>query len=327
MPGLDACGRCGSNLNLATAVLDVNPPRATPWQKRLRRLLPRSSLYRLRDAARDGRNSASILLDEAGVPLPGWSVLGRLVIPGWAHFFLGQSLRGRFFLGAYLAMLGGGMLFWGTGPGNFFLGLAVSVHASAAVDVLYHSRARIASRVGACVVVLLVLSLVIYMPLVRLVNQVAMPMTVQFDSPLFKEGDVLLVNQGSAPRTGNVVLYALPRGAQLIPMQFAAGQSVDRILAGPRDHVVWEKEQLIVNGQVSPLRPLNPSRMPERMEIAEVPADHYFIFPTAVQLGGHNLPPDGLAHALRTMSLVPAGQIQGTVYFRTQPLTRLGLIH
>src|SRR5919204_650375 len=37
MPGVEVCGRCGSSLRLATAVVDVHPPRARAWQKRVRR--------------------------------------------------------------------------------------------------------------------------------------------------------------------------------------------------------------------------------------------------------------------------------------------------
>src|SRR5262245_20174802 len=124
MPGLDACGRCGSNLRLATAVLDVEPPRATPWQKRLRRWLPWSSVNQLRYAVRDGKVYAASRLEETGLWIPEPAILFRLLIPGWAHFFTGQRIRGGLFLGIYLVLLGLGILLWGTTAGGILLGLA-----------------------------------------------------------------------------------------------------------------------------------------------------------------------------------------------------------
>src|SRR5262245_19626175 len=90
MPGLESCGRCGTSLALATAVLDVNPPRATSWQKHVRRWLPWRSVNNLRYAARDHRISVGKALDEAAIALPESRLLARLIIPGWAHFFQGQ---------------------------------------------------------------------------------------------------------------------------------------------------------------------------------------------------------------------------------------------
>lgn len=327
MPGLDACGRCGSHLRLATAVLDVEPPRATPWQKRLRRWLPWHRVNRLRYAAREGRASAAEFLDEAGYRMPGWSKLLRLAIPGWVHFLSGQTTRGRIFLGAFLGLVGSGALFWGTVLGSVLLGLAFSVHASSVFDILCQRPASIVSRIVAGAAVLLVLGFAVYMPANWLLNRVAMPVGVQLNTPLFKDGDVLLVNAWSTPKVGSLALYARPVG-NVVGVRFYAGQWIDRILAGPGDSVLWLNGQLFVNGQPSALLPLNPSQLPARIEIAEVPSDHFLIFPTAVELGGNALRALwGQDPNWRAMSLVRADSIQGTVYFRNQPLTRFGPLH
>ena len=45
-------------------------------------------------------------------------------------------IRGRIFMGVYLALLGFGLLFWGTQMGAIAIGFAFSVHVSSALDVL-----------------------------------------------------------------------------------------------------------------------------------------------------------------------------------------------
>src|SRR6516165_3313579 len=131
MPGVDRCGRCGSSLRLATAVLDVHPPRARPWAKRLRRYLPLHAISaRLRDAAGEVCRQVSGGAEAVRFPLPAPGIISRLVVPGWAHFYCGQVQLGWGFLGSYLVLLALGLLFLGTGLGSFLLGLAFSVHAS-----------------------------------------------------------------------------------------------------------------------------------------------------------------------------------------------------
>ncbi|MBI3409524.1 MAG: hypothetical protein HY040_14380 [Planctomycetes bacterium] len=326
MPGLDACGRCGSNLKLATAVLDVEPPRATAWQKRLRRWLPWYSANRFRYAARDGRAAAADLLDEAGFPLPEPSILLRFLVPGWAHFFCGQKARGRLFLGAFLGLFGGGILCWGSGLGNFLLGLAVSVHASSVIDILFRRPAGIVSRLVAGFAVMLVLGVAIYFPAGWLATRVAMPVTVQINTPVFKAGEVLLVNTWATPKPGSLVLCSPPRTVGGVYIQ--AGQFIDRVLAGPGDRVLWENGQLFVNGQPSALSPVNPRLTPRRLEIPQVPADHFFIIPTNVEVRGNwNEQNNPLEPAWLAISLFRADRIDGTVYFRTEPLTRFGPLH
>src|SRR5262249_45437087 len=128
MPGVEACGRCGTSLRLATAVLDVHPPRAQPWLKRARRhfLLPlQRGLFGLSRSCTSAAREVSETVNEGTpLPVPTWRVLARLVFPGWAHFYCGNSWRGGLFLGAFLTCLLPGLLLWGTQPGSILLGLA-----------------------------------------------------------------------------------------------------------------------------------------------------------------------------------------------------------
>src|ERR1700676_2660651 len=104
MPGIIVCGRCGTSLQVGTAVIDVNPPRARPWKKRLRRFLPMNqAAIKVRDASSAATRHVKAATQDVGMPVPPARLLWRLLVPGLAHFHLGQRHRGWAFLGAYLA--------------------------------------------------------------------------------------------------------------------------------------------------------------------------------------------------------------------------------
>lgn len=156
MPGVEACGRCGSPLGLGNLAVDIHPPRAAPWVKRMRRLLPfRSLLHRTREI---GKQQLFEDLEDAplwGVPI---EIFIRMLIPGWAHIYFGQFVPGFRFLGIWivllvaalvssyvtlsgisldqrinehhLADLWGGLLLWG-----ICVGLAFSVHLASCVSL------------------------------------------------------------------------------------------------------------------------------------------------------------------------------------------------
>src|SRR5438477_12870721 len=112
MPGSDTCGRCASSLRLATAVMDVHPPRAGHFAKRMRRALPlRRVYYSVRDGLPSLRpDCATDAARSIFSNLLPWPLLWRLVIPGWSHFYAGQKIRGRLFLWGFLALFIPGML-------------------------------------------------------------------------------------------------------------------------------------------------------------------------------------------------------------------------
>lgn len=160
MPGIEACGRCGSPLGLRTLAIDVHPPRAGHRAKQWRRRWsPFQSLYyKAREAGR------TRWLDnlEAGVfhDLP-IGILIRAIVPGWAHIHRGRRTRGLLFLFLWLGSLALSLLFiyvalntvpisrYGGGVtlrtfGNMrgglslcgmFLGLAFSVHFASCLSL------------------------------------------------------------------------------------------------------------------------------------------------------------------------------------------------
>jgi hypothetical protein len=164
-----------------------------------------------------------------------------------------------------------------------------------------------------------------------LVTRVAGPLPVQAANAPLAPGDVLLSNRWaywrSPPRPGDVVEYRLPaarfnptgRGGPPIVLREDTG--IDRILAGPGAKVRWDKGRLTVDGVPAAPRPLNPDRLPDRLEF-DVPAGRYLILPTTAAFFGPQTPP----HVWRGMGLIPVEDIRGAVYLRHQPLSRWGTL-
>ena len=335
MPGVEMCGRCGSSLRLATAVLDVHPPLARPWVKRFRRLVPidRAS-HRFRERATGLREQATLVAGTVRIPVPTWDVLFRLIVPGWAHSTLGFEVRGRVFLGIYLALLLPGIIMWGSVPGSILLGLAFSTHASSVLDVLLLRAGPFPSRFGTTTIVMFVLGFFIYAPVYWLVTHVASPMTIATQMTPLEAGDIVLSNQWAYARTppkpGDVVAYDLPTEIRMpaqnnhIGINVRSGQSIDRILAGPGSKVRWENQQLYVDDEPSSLQPLNPTRLPSRLTF-EVPENHYLVLPSTatVTLPANAVLPAGFWQGL---SYISPTHIHGSVYLRHYPLWRFWIV-
>jgi hypothetical protein len=335
MPGVDICGRCGSTLRVATAVLDVRPPRAGPWVKRFRRVFPiRRASYLVRDTA--SREITRFATDWR-VPLLDRQIVARMLVPGWAHNFTGQKVRGLIFLGVYLAFLLPGILLFGTPGGSVLLGLAFSAHASSAMDLIFQRHGPMPSRMATTFVTTALLGVLLYLPAGWLLTRVAEPITINFDDFPFQDGDVVLVNQWAYLRTepvpGDVVLYNTQghfgwseplRGEVHGYMRIHAGQGIDRIVAGPGSLVLWERGKLLVDGKPSSLQPLAPQNLPPRLK-SRVPDEAYLILPSTVNVRANpNVQvPDTV---WQNLAAVPRSQIVGRAYLRKLPWNRFWFI-
>lgn len=331
MPGVEACGRCGSPLGLRTLAIDVHPPRAGSWAKRLRRgWLPfRSAYYDARDAGRDIVRESG-LGDALRIELPGsaWGVFFRALVPGWPQIYLGQRSLGCFFLGCYLGLMFLAFLLFGTTMGMFLAGLAFSVHVSSCVSVLHHGGLRGLSYWGGAAMAFLILAVGLYTPAGWLLSRAVSPAELRHDDGPFEEGDVVLHSPGyywfHDPLPGDVVLYDQPsRNFQLAGNQHGyirvdAGQRIDRILAGPGDRVRWENEELTVNGQPARFQPLSTALSLPPLRV-EVPEGHYLIVPSS----GWRRPIELSAADWRGLIVVPRSSIRGRAFLRSYPLTRI----
>jgi hypothetical protein len=328
MPGTAMCGRCGTSLGLAIAVIDVHPPRARPLTKRLRRQLPiRRAVYGVRDVVASA--GTAVAGRRMMLALPPAPIFLRLIVPGWSHFHAGQRVRGHLFLWAFLACLLPGLLFWGTGWGSVLLGLAFSVHSSAALDVvmLTFVDCGLRKRLARSVYVSVLVGVAIYWPAGRLLTGFADPQVVSMKITGFDPGDVVLVNHWATPAPGRIVLYDIPqytvgeRDGHRAVNVFYRGDRIERVLAGPGDSVRWEKGRLFVNGEPAPWLPLDARRAPTRLELT-IPPDHFFILPSTTV----NLPGPDQVPAWAALSVVPRESVRGLAYARSQPLSRFEVI-
>jgi signal peptidase I len=337
IPGLDACGRCGTSLGVGTAVIDVNPPRASRSAKRLRKVVPRRFFYQARDVAAEAhRRFSGSVTNDSRVPLPEPGILSRLMVPGWAHLYAGLRLRAQIFFGAYVALLLLGLSQWGTELGSVLLGLAFSVHASSIIDILLRQgTVRFPRMIATAAFVFAGLSILTYYPAGQVLMRIAAPIEYGTDVPPFKRLDVVLVNHWAFawtnPRRGDVVLFSplsLTRrreGPQLAHVQFAFEENevIDRLIGLPGDQVVWDGAKLTVNGQEVFWSSLRPERLPKHLDVS-VPKDRYLIFPTT-SIGAANA---GTPETFwKSVSLIPRDDILGGVYLRLSPITRFWFIH
>src|SRR5829696_7534817 len=117
MPGSDSCGRCGSSLKLATMTMDVAPPRAGKFKKRVRRVVPVGRTYfRMRDSLLSARQSSAEFVPTE--TLPAWALFWRLIVPGSSHLVLGKRIRAHLFFWGFLAFFLPSLLSLGTTFGS-----------------------------------------------------------------------------------------------------------------------------------------------------------------------------------------------------------------
>src|SRR5690242_2675405 len=123
MPGSRNCARCGGMMALATVAIDVHPPRAGRFSKSMPNLWGR--FWNFRRVVEDirGRMARPFQqlferFDDVDFSL---GTTARCIIPGWAHAHRGNKYRGRLFLLIYLALLAGGIVFFGTSLGSILI--------------------------------------------------------------------------------------------------------------------------------------------------------------------------------------------------------------
>ncbi|HEX8342813.1 MAG TPA: S26 family signal peptidase [Tepidisphaeraceae bacterium] len=325
MPGTLACGRCATSLVLATATIDVHPPRAGKWRKRLRRINPvvaHGSNLRAAAAAL----AAERAMIASSVPAP--ALLGRLVLPGWPQLYLGERWQGHLMLWVFVTLAGIGLLRFGTMTGSLLLGAAFSVHSMSACDITNRVRPGrgVAGQVAVSVATSILLALLVYLPAGYLLTSVASPRTIVNALPPLERGDVMLVNHWSGAGRGKIALYELPQYGPLIPVREGGryrvfgGDQVDRVLAIAGDRVTWRGGALLVNGAAPAAGPLAAVEFAGDIDFV-VPPERVFIVPSTMV--GADAQRD--AAWWRHMCTVPETNIRGRVWARNAPIGRAWL--
>jgi signal peptidase I len=187
------------------------------------------------------------------------------------------------------------------------------------MDLIWQQPVEFTSRWPVAFVALATLTLA-YVPATWLLGGLVMPRVISQTATPFEAGDCLLTNRWSylwsRPKPGDVVLYRFG-GATLGRYIVESGEVVDRILAGPGDRLKWSDHSLIVNGEESRLRPLDP-HWPGELAECTVPQRHYLVLPSSVPYHSDRV----RCAVYRTANLVSEEDILGTTYVRHQPLTR-----
>lgn len=329
MPGTTHCGRCGASLLLATALIDVHPPRATRWSKTWRKSRFWHIWHSLNHLSADLARRVDVSYPSSW---PSIMAAVRLIVPGWPQLAGSKVNLGRFLLGGYLSCGLLAAVCYGTTIGSFFIAVAITIHSIGLYDVAQSSSKVRTVRISRILLGCGLIGLFLYLPLFNLVPQYAAPFAIRVNREPLRVGDVLLSNRNAyvwaRPRVGDIVLYelnpvrvpAFEQGRNAVLN--LAGQRVDRVLAVPGQSIVCDGRTLTVDGQPAPHRPLNLTFSSLQVSLI-VPPDHYFIIPSGERIDG--LLPNN-ENIVRTLSLIPITQIEGRVYWRNYPWSRMGRI-
>jgi len=309
-------------MDFGAVAADVHPPRARRWQKPLRRII-NIPIFGARRGLEGVRGTwAAEYERRAAVPevwTPGFCV--RLLVPGWVQLAMRRRLRGYIFLGGSLLAAIVGILVCGSLPGMLALGMLFSLHAASIADAFTTEERTVGAGIAQGLLIYMTLGLLVYLPAGLLISRVIQPYAIHQDFRPFAEGDALVVFSLATIHPGDMVIYERPRtDFELGPHNwfYIYGRGIDRVLAVGGEHVKCDASGLLVNGANRTCGPLNAMKLPE-FEL-DVPAGHYLIWPS----GARNLPM--ISPLWQHAVLVPAGNVEGRVFFQTAPLARWGRV-
>jgi type IV secretory pathway protease TraF len=326
MPGSGRCARCGASLALATAAIDVHPPRAG----RFSRATP--TFWRLWHAAGRLSSMASPALaafaartQDTHFNLP---TMLRCIIPGWPQYRRGDRPRALVYFLVYMCLLLPGVVLSGTWLGSALLGLAVAMHIVSACDAIVTAFASPSDRIAFTLVSGLVLCFAVYLPTGWLISRVATPLRINATIPPFQAGEVLWYNRWATLQIGDEVVYTLPyvtaagRNAAGYPANYVfQGDWIGRIVAMAGQTVGVANGQLVIDGVASKWQlSSGPSLAQEKMWT--VPEGRAFILPNGLVPEGAQLRTD----VLQQLYVVPLDSVSGRVYFRSLPLSRMSMV-
>jgi hypothetical protein len=325
MPGATHCGRCGASMLLATAAINVFPPRAGKWIKAWRKTVPWRQWNYLKS---QWTAVAERIHLEPGADLPGLNILWRLVVPGWPQQVNGNAFFGKCLFAAYFSCILLAALLIGTSFSSFLIATALTLHAVSIYDIAHRSTQSQGGRLSRFLLGCGVIGFFLYIPLYTRGSQYISPLVMQMDRGTFNEGEVLIANRRAylteSPQIGDVVTYDIPETYLSMPgvRYLVRGERIDRILAGPNQQIRWENGTLFVDGIPSSLLPLNPRGVPDGFEMT-VPGGHFLILPSGTALTGRGR---DFAVPWKSWSAIPMQNIRGRVYWRSWPLSRMGRV-
>jgi hypothetical protein len=328
LPGLTACARCRSPLELAD--VSVEPPRASRLRARTR---VGRWLNRLRAGARALGGALHRLQRSTDEPLPRTALLWALG-PGLAQIRFGPPALGIALLAAWLTLLGLGVASLGDVWGWTAWWWAVAVHAVGVLRLLAPSLGFERGLVRAGYGALLFLALVagIYAPVHWLATRAVFVLPCGYGRGVYLAhvDEVFLVSGPWLPerplQRGDLVAYTLDSvgGAGFQH----AGYAVDRVVGVPGDRVEFRHGRISVNDRTPPAgeRPVAPVNWPMEASWRVEPGE-FLIFPSQLSVAVNSAArqqPSEVANLLAPVCRVRAGQVAGRILWRVRPWSRFG---
>lgn len=327
VPGLRACARCQSLLELSCVSID--PPRAADV------ILPLSVRHAATRASISLRDACFVVTRKTGTifhPDVDMAALTRSIIPGWGHYHLGHKWFGWLIACIWLGLAVLTLLLMGGPSGRVMYFLLVGWHGLAISLILAKplNGQTLPRRAVTGLLMYALLNLAIYLPARWLIQGVASPFSATgiADGGLLRDGDtVVQTGRWNRPRTfhpGDVVIYEIKPIAEY-GAYIRGGTGIDRIVAGPGDLVTSNGTSLFVNrlridADHAPLR-RPPTLQPFQVTLGH---DQYFIVPSLFDIQGQQTA--RFQDLLVRASVVSQEQISGKVLFRSRPWSRFGPI-
>ncbi|MBU0641493.1 MAG: hypothetical protein KKB50_21750 [Planctomycetes bacterium] len=329
IPGMHACSRCSSALELADVAIE--PPRRTAHRAGATALT--RLVNRVRAAAESGWNAAERSAQQVRF-IPNAAdrsvTLAWCVLPGLGHLRAGLRFAGTLFLGLWLLFLLLMVASLATEWSWMCLAAMIAVHGLSITTLWAMALANysLLKRALCGLLIYALLVLWVYMPLRWLCLRILVPLptTTLMSCDAFSSGDGLLAyGPWLRPKTferGALVAYHI--GASTGEVVVRRGIGLDRVIGVAGDRVTMANGKLCVNG-LPPKRNLAPlGYVPPTSSLDIQLADQqYCILPTRLRIDnaqGHT----ALAEVYRRVALVEHDDIIGRVFFRLRPWSHFG---
>ncbi len=328
MPGLTSCVRCGSSLTLATATIDVHPPRAGRWSKKWRKI---SGHRRLSEAPFRLANALAVLVEQVlrirGVAfdVPIYTAL----IPGWPQYAAGRRVLAIVHLASYVLFLVPTVLFLGSAVSTLCLGLAFSSHFSSVLSALIISRRDLRTRWQCGFFMIAIVALFVCLPMYRLLDWFGWPMELLQPMAGFQRGDVVLLERGIGIQAGDVIVYQPPRA---LPGYAIRGEWVGRVLAVGPTRMEWKHNELSFRGQPATWQPSAGSMLAATESIEVLPNSVVVLQPTEADVVARRrrvlaaIPVQPPLSLQQRIAIVDRSRVVGQVIWQTWPLARWGAV-
>lgn len=310
---------------LASANIDVLPPRAGRIAKQLRRVGFRTRFWSpplrfFRTAVDYVRNE----LKSISFEVPIYTAL----IPGWPQWALKQRSLALVHFTVFLVFQVPVLLFLGSTLASMCLAIVFASHFSSVLSVVMVSRSDVRSRVVSALSMIAAAALLVWLPMYRALEGFGWPMELRQPMAGFQRGDVVLLEREVA-LPGDLVVY---QPISQLPNLVLEGNWVGRVLAEGAARLEWKRSTLTIDGQRCPWQPPK-GGVPAQDQIIEVPAGSVAILqPSEAEVVARNRraffygPAVPILQLQQRMTVIPRSRIVGRVRWQTWPLARWGAV-